>query len=654
MITSIKNADYSFLFQEASEELVKLHFAGKLGEDALNAEELKILFPPNGEPIRDENGNYVVERFTTLEQYFTRLGTLVAHADNPIQYLMLPLDEPCLEVNANSRDIEIPAEFKKYGVSVQGDVIAETLYLRIDRFFDSMDFLETEAYIQWKLKDGTEGASVIPYIDYKSEHSAGKLILVWPLTGAITAQEGNVQFALRFLKRKGTEIVYSWNSLPCTLTIKKALNPEVSYAEYDNASGLFKMAIENSKHTSSGDEVTPPKFSAPGFDFGLDEIAYLNANNNLLLRGQAWIDDQGKLTYTWKYASLDGSVVENPIPHEAAKAAAFMLTEDTAPVANKVYYLKNNSAVPYGYEEMPHNEFNDHKGSIYERYAEYHITAGEGPSNDAPGVVTGIYELVATHKMGFDSEEASLRVKVPGPEVLEFTSGEEKDGKKTGLVENGILIADDGSLSLDVAVENDNVPAAAYQSMTYSWRKKETEDADMEAIVTNVYDNSTQGNIGKKTDAIVIENATPGWYEVAVTSMVNRDSKTIDSAITRVTNKPVAPELVFPYDDKGDNVDMVDANDVEFTNRQVVLTIEDKGYNAPIALHSDGLIYEWRIEQVAIEEGTEGFSGLGTKSLTIDGTKFSKQYMNIDCLVSNMLNGAISDESRSGIFMVSF
>ena len=188
--------------------------------------------------------------------------------------------------------------------------------------------------------------------------------------------------------------------------------------------------------------------------------------------------------------------------------------------------------------------------------------------------------------------------------------------------------------------------------MTYSWRKKEDLDDDMVAIRTNVYDNTTQGKIGKKNDSITLTNATPGWYEVAVTSMVNRDSKTIDSLVARVTKAPVAPELEFPYDDANDNVDMLDAD--KFPDRKVTITIEDKGYDTPLALHTDGLIYEWRVEQVAIAEGTKGFSGLGTKTLTIDGSQFNNQYMNIDCLVSNKLNNAVSEESRSGIYMVSF
>lgn len=645
MITSIKHADYSFLFKEAGAELLRLNSEGKLGESPLNEEEL------------NELNTY--GSFTSLEQYFTRLGDLVAHADNPIKYLMLPLDEPCLEVNANTRTIDIPADFKKYGASVQGDVIAETLFLRIDRFFDSMDFLETDAYIQWKLKDGTEGASKIPYVDYESEHNVGKLILVWPLTGAITAQSGTVQFSLRFLKKSGSDIVYSWNTIPATITIQQALNPEVNYAEFDDAASLFELAISNSKHTSDSDEIEAPSFDAPGYSIGFEnETINLNANNAVTLEGQAWVEGQGRLTYAWKYTSADRNIVESGVNVQGAQAAAFKLTSDTAPITNKEYYVKNDSATPYGYEEIPHDYFATTEEPIYERYAVYKITDSVSPSAERPGDVIGTYDLVATHKLGFPSAEKVLSVRIPGPEVLQFVSGDVKDAEaevieKLGLPANGTLIDADGNLAMNVEVENDNVPATAYQSMTYKWLKNTNSDAveDMEEIVTHYYDNDSDGHVGETKDALELTSAEPGWYKVIVTSMLNRDDISLESNVARVTKAPVAPTLKFPYDPDSDNVDLVDADD--FVNRQVVLTIENEAYPSPVELHSDRLIYEWYDEDALITSSTPGFT-INENTLTIDGNRFQKQKMLIECHVSNELNGAISAESRSGIFMVSF
>lgn len=658
MITAIKNANYSFLFEEASKELLQLHNENKLGENALTQQELDYL---------EEHG-----RFTSLEQYFTRLGTLVAHAAHPIKYLMLPLDEPCVEVDANTRNITIPKEFKNGVVGVQGDVIAETLFLRVDRYFDAMDLLETEAYIQWKTKSGVEGASKIPYIDYESEHEKGKLILVWPLTGAITAEEGEVQFSLRFLKRKSGDVVYSWNSATATIKIQKALKSDFDYQELDNGALLFMQAIENSKHTSEKEDPDAPVFfEKRTVSEEANTIVHLNADNSLVLSGQASIADQGRLTYAWKYTDLEGNTYETPAVLDA-HAAAFKATSDVNMDTehNKVYYLQDDTAMPYGYKQIKNSdEFAaaiDRNDTIYERHAYYAIAPGIGPVAGKE-TVTGKYELIATNKLGFNSKETILTAHIPAPIEPVFTSGDDE----LGLSESGIFVvegkfvsfneADETVPAMIVSVENDDAPASAYQKMTYRWEKNDaTADANAEGweeFKTHEFDNEDQGLIGKKTDDLTDMTAVPGWYRVRVTSMLNRDSETVVSNVARVTELPVPPILKFPHNEETDNVDVVDADSVEFTDRQVKLVIETDpaSYSTPTALYSDELIYEWLVDHEPIEEDDDRFSGVGTATLTIDGTKVQNQYMNIHCLVSNKLNGRVSTEaSRSGVFLVNF
>lgn len=71
------------------------------------------------------------------------------------KYLRLPLDEPMFEIDANTRKIDVPAEFKSNGLSVQGDHLAETVYFVIDRYFDYMDFNNTSVSINWKMGSET-------------------------------------------------------------------------------------------------------------------------------------------------------------------------------------------------------------------------------------------------------------------------------------------------------------------------------------------------------------------------------------------------------------------------------------------------------------------------------------------------------------------
>ena len=76
---------------------------------------------------------------SSLDQYFSVLKTLT---DEDITYSYLPLDEPTFDINADTRVITIPSDFKKNGISVKGDHYAEVLYFTIDRYFDTQDLYD--------------------------------------------------------------------------------------------------------------------------------------------------------------------------------------------------------------------------------------------------------------------------------------------------------------------------------------------------------------------------------------------------------------------------------------------------------------------------------------------------------------------------------
>ena len=76
-------------------------------------------------------------KIENLEQFF---GNIQEIAQLDPKFLRLPLDEPMLEINANTRKINIDStDFKANGISVQGDHLAETVFFKIDRYFDYID-----------------------------------------------------------------------------------------------------------------------------------------------------------------------------------------------------------------------------------------------------------------------------------------------------------------------------------------------------------------------------------------------------------------------------------------------------------------------------------------------------------------------------------
>ena len=70
-----------------------------------------------------------------VEGFFGHIIEITALNDGEgKKYLRLPLDEPMFEIDANTRKIAVPEEFKANGLSVQGDHLAETVYFVIDRY----------------------------------------------------------------------------------------------------------------------------------------------------------------------------------------------------------------------------------------------------------------------------------------------------------------------------------------------------------------------------------------------------------------------------------------------------------------------------------------------------------------------------------------
>jgi hypothetical protein len=182
--------------------------------------------------------------FTSLEDYFTKLGTLMTIGDNEIypdvyniyelnsegnleevelnspkaglevvqnwEFVFLPLEESRFEINADTRDIIIPNDFKKL-VSVAGDHFAETLIFSIDRFFDSTDLLTKEIGVQWVDENGINKLTNLTKIKYYDANEQ-KIIFGWPLNDMITKNDRVINFSIRFFSKIDEVLNYSFNT----------------------------------------------------------------------------------------------------------------------------------------------------------------------------------------------------------------------------------------------------------------------------------------------------------------------------------------------------------------------------------------------------------------------------------------------------------
>ena len=204
-----------------------------------------------------------------IDMYFRNLGYIAERANGDISYFMLPIEEPLFEINANTRNIAIPDEFKN-GISVQGDEIAETIFFSIDRYFDTTDFYSDYIVpvVQWKYADekdyhlsATTGKVVI---EDKNSKTGGtiKVVFGWPVSSEVTERATNIQFGVRFytIVNEAGELItnpadyadgtleYSFSTLNALTRINPSLEVKLDSGDFDyvNKTDLIWKRMRNS------------------------------------------------------------------------------------------------------------------------------------------------------------------------------------------------------------------------------------------------------------------------------------------------------------------------------------------------------------------------------------------------------------------------
>ena len=154
-----------------------------------------------------------------LEAFF---GSIVEIGKLDPKFLRLPLDEPMFEIDANSRKITVPSEFRSNGVSVQNDHLAELIFFKIDRYFDEMDLSNCDININWKM--GNKTGKTSRFIKAK-DIEPGYVIFGWPIDNEVTEKSGSLTFAVEFNRydEQSGEVIYSFNTLPVSINIKEGL-----------------------------------------------------------------------------------------------------------------------------------------------------------------------------------------------------------------------------------------------------------------------------------------------------------------------------------------------------------------------------------------------------------------------------------------------
>ena len=577
---------------------------------------------------------------------------------------MLPLDETPFAINANTRVISNPRI-----TVMQNDQNSEIVMFTIDRYFDYKDLDTAYIYVQWTLPDGTEGAS---NIEMKDLSIPGKIRFGWPLDSEITSQKGIVKFSVRFwnmdkIKDKdGKEIdtvVYSFNTQTSSLTITESLQPQLNQECDVNspvAEGFFKKAIINSQlHNQNIAIPLNPRFDEPGLNLNAYESLSTVAigdtpADTLTLMAQAINSDTGVLNYEWWYKpaenSDDGVFLSNTwypfnkiegedIPNFAIYGGIVdnnvykeVVLKDDQLVIGENYYVKNGSDYVAYDGSLP-------RPVLYERFTTYTVPA-------APAKVTGQYKVIATNTIQSNtSSGVSSRIcQLVSPDAIEFT--------KNGNLGMSAYLEEDGQ-TLSVSLVRDDSIAAKRK---YTWTRK-SGDKDLPVVdETIVVDGAQDGNSLKVTE--------PGWYQVQIDSTLNRETKSVKSAVCKVTNDALAPQkknveldqiLTMDYgsEAKQQPVDAESGIPTYLVGTGDIVTLDVVTQLTPPAgydeeLFSEALIYSWgrqRADDTFVyltekDMGENGVvvEGLNTPTLKVRCVENGVTYT-YKCIITNVLNG---------------
>lgn len=273
--------------------------------------------------LTEEDPGYIYN----LDKYFIQLNTLVAalneagKSDDIKQFIRLPLDEPTFDIDANSRAITVPAEFKKNGISVKDDEIAETLYFSIDRYYDTIDLLSpgVNIVIQWESAPGadkkaTQGLSTALFRDGVLVDGDEKVVFGWAINNKITKNAGTIKFAVRFYMVENDAITFNLNTLVQSATIQPGITYDLKQPIENDYNRIVTRLLNSAGPEISDDEA----FSAPEFivplipsaevfisqdvdsETGLINYkADLDENGALMLEAAAVNNADGILSYQW-------------------------------------------------------------------------------------------------------------------------------------------------------------------------------------------------------------------------------------------------------------------------------------------------------------------------------------------------------------------
>lgn len=164
---------------------------------------------------------------TTQEEYLKNL-ILINDSNKPVIATLVPKNEKIYNIDLNTRTSEAPLS-----IGVEGDHNADSIYFKVDRFYDAYDLAHSACLIQYEnnnLKDSSGYAYLVPFYDLETFKDENKIVFPWIISNSAAMVDGTLTFSFRFFELDGGDFegnhkyIYSLNTKPATTKVLNGLN----------------------------------------------------------------------------------------------------------------------------------------------------------------------------------------------------------------------------------------------------------------------------------------------------------------------------------------------------------------------------------------------------------------------------------------------
>ena len=171
---------------------------------------------------------------TTPEEYYAQLHLI--QTQNPPKLAILPTAEKTYDINLDIREINSP----KF-LSIEHDHQSETIYFKIDRFYDYMDLATTACIIQYINAKGEPRIYAVPFYDITTCAEESKMLFPWCIDGGATAAAGKVEYSIRFYKldKEGKNFIYNLNTKTTSSEVLYGMNVQELTGDYDLTASAY-------------------------------------------------------------------------------------------------------------------------------------------------------------------------------------------------------------------------------------------------------------------------------------------------------------------------------------------------------------------------------------------------------------------------------